>query len=115
MTRVVVVDGDPVEPRSKIVFDLSHEIAGEGAQVLHLDSILWRDDEAELMPIATTALDERPALVAVTTVLECGIDPALLAVARNPVSARDSANAHRPPWLRRHAASGRVRHAMRQI
>jgi hypothetical protein len=83
---VVVVDGDPVETRSEIALDLSHEIAGEGAQVLHLDGILGCDDEAELMPVATAALDKRPALVAVATVLERGINPALFAVARHAVA-----------------------------
>jgi hypothetical protein len=34
-------------------------VTGEGAEILELDRVLWRDDEAELMAITLAALVER--------------------------------------------------------
>lgn len=83
MTGVVVVDGDPVEARVKVCLHLPHEIAGEGAQVLHLRGILRRDDEAELVPVAAAALDEG---LAVGLVLDGRVHPALLPVPGDAVA-----------------------------
>ena len=58
MAGVVMVDGDPVEPRVEVLLHLPHEVAGEAAQVAHLGGVLWRDDEAELMSVLSTAFDE---------------------------------------------------------
>jgi hypothetical protein len=48
---IVVIDRDPIQSSSEVTFELSHQVAGEAAQVAHLDGILRRHDEAELMPV----------------------------------------------------------------
>ena len=80
---VVVIDRNPIELGAEVVFHLPHEVAGEAAQVAHLDGILRRDDEAELMAVLPAALDEGTA---VRLVLDGGIGAAFLAVARHPVA-----------------------------
>ena len=50
-----MIDGDPVELGAEVARGLAHEIAGEGAQVLHLARVLWRDDEPEMMPVVFAA------------------------------------------------------------
>ncbi len=78
-----MIDGDPVELRSEVLFHLPHQIAGEAAQVRHLDGILRCDDEAELVAVLPAAFDEGAA---VRLVLKRRIGAALLAVARHPVA-----------------------------
>ena len=47
---------------SEVLLHLPHEVAGEAAQVAHLDGVFRRDDEAELMPVLPAALDEGAAV-----------------------------------------------------
>jgi hypothetical protein len=81
--QAVVIDGDPVEARVEVLLHPPHQVAGEAAQIVHLDRILRRHDEPELMAVLTPALDEGAA---VRLVLEGGIGAALLAVARDAVA-----------------------------
>ena len=62
MLGVPVIDGDPVELGAEIFLHLPDEITGEGSQVGHLQRIVWRDDEAEMMPVVLAALGEVPAV-----------------------------------------------------
>ena len=82
MAGVVVIDCDPVDLRVEVPFHLSHQVAGEAAQVAHLDGILRGDDEAELVVVLPATLDEGAAI---RLIVERRIGPALLAVARNTV------------------------------
>ncbi|HEY8065105.1 MAG TPA: hypothetical protein VIF40_10315 [Methylosinus sp.] len=83
MAGVVMVDGDPVEARVEVRLHLPHEVTGEASQVGHVDGILRRDDETELMTIVASALDEGAA---VRLVLESGIGVALLAVVGDAIA-----------------------------
>lgn len=56
MLGVPVVDGDPIEPGVEISLHLPDQVTGEGAQVGHLDRIVRRDDEAEMMAVVLAAL-----------------------------------------------------------
>src|SRR3546814_2948623 len=58
MARVEMIDRDPVEFRSQILFHLRHQPARERLQVVILFAILRRDDEAELVAIARLPLDK---------------------------------------------------------
>jgi hypothetical protein len=77
MAGVVMIDRYPIQLRPEISFHLVHEAAGEGAQVSHLGGILWRHDEAELMPVLTAAVDEGAA---VGLVLDGRIGPPLFTI-----------------------------------
>ena len=93
-------------PRS--CFHLPHQVAGEAAQVVDLDGVLGRDDEAELVAVLPAALEEGPA---VRLVLDGGIGAALLAVARHPVAFEIAQMGVRPPCSPCRASSGRVSRA----
>ena len=56
---VPMVDRDPLQPRPEVALHPAHEMAGEAPQVVQLDAVFGRDDEAELMAIAVAALLER--------------------------------------------------------
>ena len=58
MAGVEVVDGDPVEPGSKVSFGLPHPAANERLQVLVFGAVLRGDDEAELVTIALPCFEE---------------------------------------------------------
>jgi hypothetical protein len=83
MAGVVVINGDPVELRVEIASHLPHQVAGETAQVVHLDGILGRDDEAELVAVLPAALNEGAAI---RLILQCRIGAALLAVAGDAIA-----------------------------
>lgn len=53
---VPMVRRDPIELRAEILLHMPHKVAGEGSEVGHLRRILWRDDEAEMVSVAITAL-----------------------------------------------------------
>ena len=59
---IVVIDRDPIELGTKVGLQLPHQVAGEAAQIAHLDGILGRHDEAELMAVLTAAGDEGAAV-----------------------------------------------------
>ena len=94
MAGVVMVDRDPVEPGAEIHFHLTHEIAGEAAQVAHVGRILRCDDETKLVTIIPAALHEGAA---VSLVLEGRIGVALLAITQLPHPAQGTADGRRPP------------------
>lgn len=110
MVGVVMVDGDPVEARLEVLLHLPHEVAGEGPQVGHVARVLRRDDEAELMTVLASALDEGAA---VRLVLDRRIGVALLAVAGDAIAfeiAEMSVDrfAHRAAHLRTMRAALRI-------
>jgi hypothetical protein len=45
MAGVEMVDCDPLEPGSKVVLHLVHDIAGEAAQIRKPVAVLGRDDK----------------------------------------------------------------------
>ena len=52
---VPVIHPDPIERGIKIARHVGHEVAGKAAQVLHIGTILGRDDEAEMVAIVLAA------------------------------------------------------------
>ena len=60
MLGVPVIDGHPVETRAEVLFHLPDEIAREGFEIRHLERVVGRDDEAEMMPVIAAALGEGP-------------------------------------------------------
>jgi hypothetical protein len=61
-----MIDRDPIELRAEIALSLSHQVAGEGPEVGHFQCIIWRDDEAEVMPIILAALSKSRGIDPVT-------------------------------------------------
>jgi hypothetical protein len=62
VARVEMIGCDPVEPRAEILFYLAHQIADKWLQVGELRTILWSNDEPELMTIARAPLSEHVAV-----------------------------------------------------
>jgi hypothetical protein len=62
MLGIPVVDSDPVEPRAEILLHLLDQIAAEGFEVRHFESIVRRDDEPEMMPVILAACGECRAI-----------------------------------------------------
>ena len=62
MSRVEMIGRDPVEPGYEIVLHLAHQVADEGFEVAELGPVLGRDDEAELVAVATAAFEESLAV-----------------------------------------------------
>lgn len=58
MLGVPVVDRDPIEAGVEILFHLRDEITGEGPEIGHVDGIVGRDDESEMVAIVLTPLRE---------------------------------------------------------
>ena len=82
MSSVVVIDRDPVEFRPEVGFHLGHQATGSLAQIRQFRAVLGRDDEAELMPIIPTTVQES---VAILHVAIGRIDLALLAILRHAI------------------------------
>src|SRR6185369_2297274 len=55
---VPVVDRDPIQSGSEITRDIGHQFTCKGAEIAELGGVLWRDDEAEVMPVILATLDE---------------------------------------------------------
>jgi hypothetical protein len=55
---VPVIDGDPFEARPEVALHSSHQVPGEGAEILEIDSVFGRHNEAKLVSITPTALLE---------------------------------------------------------
>src|SRR5579885_3215131 len=55
---VPVVDRHPVEPRREILLHLADQVAGEPLEVRHIDRVIRRHDEAEMVAIVGAALRE---------------------------------------------------------
>lgn len=70
MAGVEMIDGDPVELRSQILFHPCHHPPSEGRQIAMFAAIFWRDDQTEPVPVLRPAIDERLAirLVGIRTV-----------------------------------------------
>src|SRR5450755_1859095 len=60
---VLVIDRDPVEFRPEVRFHLLHQIASGLARVGQLRAVFGRDDEAELMAVFATPLQEGAAIL----------------------------------------------------
>ncbi len=60
MFGVPVIDGHPIETRAEVLFHLPDEIAREGFEIRHLERVVGRDDEAEMVPVVAAALGEGP-------------------------------------------------------
>jgi hypothetical protein len=58
VTGIKVIDRDPIESSSQILFHLPHHVADEGTQVRELLTILRCHDEAELVAILSPAFSE---------------------------------------------------------
>nr|WP_246693388.1 MULTISPECIES: hypothetical protein [unclassified Mesorhizobium] len=65
MAGVEVVDGNPVEPGAEVSLHLRHETTGERLEVVILNAVFGRDDEAELMTVAVRAIEESSCVDAV--------------------------------------------------
>ena len=61
---VVVIDRYPVEFRPEVHFHLLHQITGGLARVGQLRTVFGRDDEAELMAIVASPLQESATILA---------------------------------------------------
>jgi hypothetical protein len=72
MLGVPVIDRGPIELRAEITFHLRYEIAGKRVQIGQLESIVGRDDEAEMMPIIGAPVGEVPGV----TILPIGVEHA---------------------------------------
>jgi hypothetical protein len=57
MAGVEMVDRDPFEPGAQVLLHLPHQPARERLEVGILVAVLDRDDEAELVTVASAALD----------------------------------------------------------
>ena len=55
---VPVIHRDPVQRRAKILLHPGHQVAGEGFEIGHVDGVLGRDDEPEMVPIVGAAFGE---------------------------------------------------------
>jgi hypothetical protein len=105
---VVVIDRDPVEFRPEVCFHLLHQIAGGLARVGQVRAILGRDDEAELMAIVASPLQESAAVLHVAL---GRIDLTLRAILGHAVPFEVTQVRDPPPWRRRTAVRGRLRAA----
>src|SRR3546814_10014030 len=64
---VPVIDCYPVERCAEIALGVSHQFAGEGAQILHFAGILGRDDEPKMVPVVFAARGDSFPIVPVGT------------------------------------------------
>src|SRR6266852_5873613 len=83
MAGIKMVHRDPIELRSQVFFELTHEVAGEAREVAELRAVLRRDDYAKLVAVVLAAIEEG---VAVGPVLRRRIQPTALAIARGAVA-----------------------------
>ena len=79
---VVMIDRDPVELRPEVGFHVLHQIAGGLARVGQFRAVLGRDDEAKLMAVIASPLQESMAILHVA---RGRIDLALLTILRHAV------------------------------
>ena len=54
-----MIDTDPVELCAEITLGVSHQLAGEGAKIGHLDRVLGGHREPEAMAVVLAALGKR--------------------------------------------------------
>ena len=59
---VPVIDGGPIELRAKILLHLAHQLAGKGFEVRHIQGVLGRDDEPEMVAVLVGALRKGEAV-----------------------------------------------------
>lgn|GEM_PF-3839928 len=83
MGGVEVIDRDPIELRPEILFDLLHQAARQGFEIVVGCAVLGRDDEAHVVPVAVLTIEKGPA---VGTVRIRRIEPARSPVARRSVT-----------------------------
>ena len=80
---VPVLDRDPVELGRKVPLHIGEEVAGEGLEVGHLDSLLGTDNEPEMMPIPAAALGKGPFVGDIPLGVE---QPGVLAILRHALA-----------------------------
>src|SRR5260370_14010065 len=78
MAGIKMVHRDPIELRSQVTFEFAHEVAGEAREITEAHTVLRRDDDAKLVPVVLTAIEEG---IAVDPVLRGRIQPAPLPIA----------------------------------
>jgi hypothetical protein len=83
MPRVEMIGRDPVELRAKILFHLPYQVADKRLQVRQLRTVLWCDDEPELVAIASASFCER---LAIGTIARGVIQLARLSITRDAVT-----------------------------
>jgi hypothetical protein len=62
VAAVVMIDRHPIESGAEVFLHLAQETAGEMLEILVLDRVLGRDDEAELVAVAVGPLEEGGAV-----------------------------------------------------
>ena len=69
---VPMIDRDPIKLGPEVALCLGHEIAREGADVLHRSSVLGRDDEAEMVAVVFAGRSESPLVGGIAVAVEHG-------------------------------------------
>ena len=59
---IPVIDGGPIELRAKILLHLAHQLARKGFEVRHIQGVLGRDDEPEMVAVLVGALRKGEAV-----------------------------------------------------
>ena len=83
MAGVEVVDRDPIELGPEVFLHLLHHLAGETAKIGQPVAVLGRDDEAELMPVLSPALQK---LAAIRRISLRSVEPAPFSFPVRPVA-----------------------------
>src|SRR5229473_1680664 len=83
MAGIKMVHRHPIELRSQVFFELTHEVAGEAREIAELRAFLRRDDDAKLVAVVLAAIEEG---IAVGPILRRRIQPAALTIARGAVA-----------------------------
>jgi hypothetical protein len=80
---VVMIDGDPIEFRAEVGFDLRHQLASVAGEVREIGRVFRRDDEPKLMAIIFAAFEKG---IAVGTIVLPRIEPTALSVTSRTVA-----------------------------
>ncbi|MNI07924.1 hypothetical protein D3C73_609440 [compost metagenome] len=62
MGGVEVIDRDPIQLRPEILFDLRHQAARQGFEIVVGCAVLGRDDEAHVVAVAVLTVEKGPAV-----------------------------------------------------
>jgi len=62
---VVMINGDPVELRSKVRIDLCHHVPDKGLEISEFCPIISRYDQPELMAVTITGIEKGRSIVLV--------------------------------------------------
>ncbi len=83
MPGIVMVDGDPIEPRLEVLLHLPHKATRVRLQIAKFDAVLGGDNKAELVSIFLPTLGER---LGVGAVLGTGIGLPGLPIGRDAIA-----------------------------